>query len=293
MPGNRPSTPTLLAQGLMETLLQPLAGAVAPLNLPTDHLLHTHLSAFLSHDYEESEIDFLAVLLALSTQNNNLKQQISALAAQVQVLVTQTSSVFAETNFMMSQVHASVSSLGQTVDVAQTPNPVHHPPRNPQPAQPPARRQTTALPANPPASQGQAQSRPSFANVAARAGAAPVVDATPPKPQPLPTAQRRFFASRKVPKAFSDAPLLAGRLPVLVAKCLTPLTCQAPLAFTATVNKVSTVSLTANEFTSADVYAPYFDKLTAFLNNELPLSSDGPFEPSNLHPVEWTSQSMP
>src|SRR5205807_3414396 len=75
MPGNRPSTPTLLAQGLMETLLQPPAGAVAPLNLPTDHLLHTHLSAFLGHNYEESEIDFLAVLLALSTQNNNLNNK--------------------------------------------------------------------------------------------------------------------------------------------------------------------------------------------------------------------------
>ena len=83
MPGNRPSTPTLLAQGLMETLLQPLAGAVAPLNLPTDHLLHTHLSAFLSHNNEELEKDFLAVLLTLSTENNNLKQQDSTLVAQV------------------------------------------------------------------------------------------------------------------------------------------------------------------------------------------------------------------
>src|SRR5205085_6696305 len=97
MSGNRSSTPTLLAQGLMETLLQPLAGAVALLNLPSDHLLHTHLLAFLSHNYKESEIDFLAVLLALSTQNNNLKQQVSALAVQVQVLVTQASSIFAET----------------------------------------------------------------------------------------------------------------------------------------------------------------------------------------------------
>ena len=226
----------------------------------------------------------MAVLLALSTQNNNLKQQVSALAAQVQVLVTQTSSGFAETNFTMSQVRASVSSLEQKVGMAQTPNPIPHPPRNPQPAQPPARRQTTAPPANNPASQGQAQPRPSFANVAARAGATPVVDATPPKPQPLPTAQRRFFATRKVPKAFSDAPLLAGRLPVLVAKCLTALSCQAPLAFTATVNKVGTVSLTANEFTSAEVYVPYFDKLTAFLNDELALSSDGPLETFQLAP---------
>ena len=149
MPGNRSSPPTLLAQGLMETLLQPLAGVVTQLNLPTDYLLHTHLSAFLSHDYEGSEIDFLAVLLALSTQNNNLKQQVSALAIQVQVLVTQTSSVFAETNFMMSQVRASVSSLEQKVGMAQTPNPVPHPPRNPQPAQLPARRQTTDPPPTP------------------------------------------------------------------------------------------------------------------------------------------------
>src|SRR5437588_11078022 len=207
MPGNRPSTPTLLEQGLMETLLQPLAGAVAPLNLPTDHLLHIHLSAFLSHDYEASEIDFLAVLLALSTQNNNLKQQVSALAAQVQVLVTQTSSVFAETNFMMSQVRASVSSLEQKVGMAQTPNPVPHPPRNPQPAPPPARRQTTAPPANNPASQGQAQPRPSFANVAARAGSTPLVDATPPKPQPLPTAQPLSFSPCKVPKGLRHPPL--------------------------------------------------------------------------------------
>src|SRR5947209_19755325 len=165
MPGNQPSTPTLLAQGLMETLLQPLAGAVAPLSLPTDHPLHTHFSAFLSHDYEQSEIDFLAVLLALSTQNNNLKQQVSAIAAQVQVLVTQTSSFFAETNFMMSQVRASVSSSKQKVGMAQTPNPVPHPPRNPQPAQPPARRQTTAPPPNPPPSQGPAQPRPPFPNL--------------------------------------------------------------------------------------------------------------------------------
>src|SRR5205085_7695205 len=112
---NCSSTPTLLVQGLMEPLLQPLARAVALLNLPMDHLLYTHISAFLSHDYEASEIDFLAVLLALSTQNNNLKQQVSALAAQVQVLVTQTSSIFAETNFMMSQVRTSVSSLEQKV----------------------------------------------------------------------------------------------------------------------------------------------------------------------------------
>src|SRR5205085_8238472 len=111
-----------------------------------------------------------------------------------------------------------------------------------------------------------------------------VVDATPPKPEPLPTAQRRFFATRKVPKAFNDVPLLAGHLPVLVAKCLTALSCQAPLAFTATVNKVGTVSLMANEFTSADVYAPYSDKLTAFLNNELALSSDGLLETFQLAP---------
>src|SRR5205085_8654764 len=89
---------------------------------------------------------------------------------------------------------------------------------------------------------------------------------------------------RKVPKAFNDAPRLVGRLPVLVAKCLTSLSSQAPLAFTATVNKVSTVSLTANEFTSADVYAPYFDKLTAFLNDELALSSNGPLETFQLAP---------
>src|SRR5437588_12181637 len=113
--------------------------------------------------------------------------------------------------------------------MAQTLNPIPHPPRNPEPAQPPARHQTTAPSANTPASEGQAQPCPSFANVAARAGAAPVVDATPHKPQPLPTAQRRFFTTREVPKAFNNALLLAGCLPVLVAKCLAALSCPPPL----------------------------------------------------------------
>src|SRR5205085_807855 len=111
-----------------------------------------------------------------------------------------------------------------------------------------------------------------------RASAGPVVDAIPSKPQPLPTAQCQFFATRKVSKAFNDAPLLAGPLPVLVTKCLISLSCQAPIEFTTTINKVGTISLTANEFMSADVYAPYFYKLTAFLNDELALSSDSPLE---------------
>ena len=58
---------------------------------------------------------------------------------------------------------------------------------------------------------------------------------------------------------------------MLVTWCLTSLQCGAPLSFTATANKAGTISLTANEFSSAELYFPFFVKLTEFLNEELNL----------------------
>ena len=58
---------------------------------------------------------------------------------------------------------------------------------------------------------------------------------------------------------------------MLVARWLTSLQCGAPLSFTATANKADTISLTANECSSAEQYFPFLEKLTEFLNAELKL----------------------
>ena len=156
---------------------------------------------------------------------------------------------------------------------ALTPNPPNPAqPQNPKFVQPPVRRQANNNPSSGPSNQGQP--RPSFAAAAARNSTAPISNATPKKPQPLPTAQRRFFATRKSPAAFPDSALLVGGLPMLVARCLTSLQCGAPLSFTATANKAGTISRTANEFSSAKLYSSFFDKLTDFLNKELKLDKN-------------------
>ena len=70
---------------------------------------------------------------------------------------------------------------------------------------------------------------------------------------------------------------------MLVARCLTSLQCGAPLSFTATANKAGTISLTANKFSSAELYVSFFEKLTEFLNVKLKLH-ENPLETFQLAP---------
>ena len=51
----------------------------------------------------------------------------------------------------------------------------------------------------------------------------------------------------------------------------------------ATANKAGTISLTANELSSAELYFPFFEKLTDFLNEELKLQ-ENPLETFQLAP---------
>ena len=216
----------------------------------------------------------------LTLQVQNLAAAVKAGRAETQALASSIANTFVETNSTISHVRSSVSSLEQWVGTALTPNlPNPAQPQNAKSAQPPVRRQTNNNPASGPSNQGQP--RPSFAAVAARNSTAPVSDATPKKPQPLPTAQRHFFATPKSPAAFPDSALLIGPLPILVEQCLTSLQCGAPLSFTATANKAGTISLMANEFSSAKLYSPFIDKLTDFMNKELKLD-ENPLEAFQL-----------
>ena len=290
------STPRLVNPLAVEVLTTAVNSVYADLHLPGDNPLSQHLSRFAFHDFDERDVDHMSINLALATQNRTLLQNLQNLTLQVQnlaaaveagrgetqALASSLANAFVETNSTISHVRSSVSSLEQRVGMAQTPNlPNPAQPQNAKSAQPPVRRQANNNPASGPSNQGQP--RPSFAAVAARNSTAPVSDATPKKPQPLPTAQRRFFATRKTPAAFPDSALLVGRRPMLVARCLTSLQCGAPLSFTATANKAGTISLTANEFSSAELYSPFFDKLTDFLNKELKLA-ENPLETFQLAP---------
>ena len=323
MPEDGQSTPPLVPLPVAEYVLPALANMVTSvLELPSLHPLSQFLGTANTHDFATTDIDTIALLLAISRQNEHLHglldtlhqkvhavglqndtltQQLAALSTQVQGVVPATTeahltaitsriqlhgdnfkSFVAENNAALSHVRSSVSALEQKVGMAQTPNfTTPSQPQNAKPAQPPARRQATNNPASGPSNQGQP--RPSFAAVEAKNSTAPVGDDTPKKPQPLPTSQRRFFATRKTPTAFPNSALLAGRLPMLIAKCLTSLQCGAPLSFTATANKASTISLTANKFSSAELYSPFFDKLTDFLNKELKLD-ENPLETFQLAP---------
>ena len=323
MPDDGQSTPPLVPLPVADYVLPALANTVTSvLELPSLHPLSQFLGTANTHDFATSEVDTIALLLAISRQNEHLHglldtlrqkvhtiglqndtltQQLAAPSTQVQGVAPATTeahlaaitsriqlqgdnfkSFAAENNAALSHIRSSVSALEQRVGMAQTPNPVNPAqPQNAKSAQPPARRQATNNPASGPSNQGPP--RPSFAAVAARNSTAPVGDATPKKPQPLSTAQRRFFATRKIPLAFPDSALLVGRLPLLVARCLTSLQCGAPLSFTATANKAGTISLTANEFSSAELYFPFFEKLTEFLNEELKLNKK-PLETFQLAP---------
>ena len=323
MPDDGRSTPPLVPLPVAEYVLPALANTVTSvLELPSLHPLSQFLGTANTHDFTTTEIDTNALLLAISRQNEHLHrlldtlhqkvhaiglqndtltQQLAALSTQVQGVTPATTeahltaiasriqlhgdnfrSFAAENNAALSHVRSSVSALELRVGMAQTPNPSNPAqPQNAKPAQPPARRQAINNPASGPSNQGQL--RPSIAAVAARNSTGPVGDATPKKPQPLPTAQHRFFATCKIPTAFPNSALLVGRLPLLVAQYLTSLQYVAPLSFTATANKVSTISLTANEFSSAKLYFLFFEKLTKFLNEELRLQ-ENPLETFQLAP---------
>ena len=323
MPDNGQSTPPLVPLPIADYVLPALTNTLTSvLGLPTLHPLTQFLGTANTHDFATTEIDTIALLLAMSRQNEvlhglldtlhnkinaigrqseSLTQQVAALSTQVQGIAPAATeanltaitsriqlhgenfkSFAAENNAALSHVRSSVSALEQRVGMAQTPNPANPAQSlNAKPAQPPARRQATNNPASGPSSQGQP--RPSFAAVVARNSTAPVGDATPRKPQPLPTAQRRFFATRKIPTPFPDSALLVGRLPMLVGRCLTSLRYGAPLSFTATSNKAGTISLTSKEFSSAELYLPFFEKMTEFLNEELKLHED-PLETFQLAP---------
>ena len=230
MPDDRQSTPPLVPLPVAEYVLPALANTVTSvLELLSLHPLSQFLGTANTHDFATTEIDTIALLLAISRQNEHLHglldtlhqkvhaiglqndtltQKLAARSTQVQGVAPATteahltaitshiqlhgdnfSSFATENNAALSHVRSSVSALEQRVGMAQTPNPANPAqPQNAKPAQPPARRQATNNPASGPSNQGQP--RPSFAAVAARNSTAPVGNATPKKPQPLPTAQR-------------------------------------------------------------------------------------------------------
>ena len=156
MPNDRQSTPPLVPLPMAEYVLPALANMVTSvLELPSLHPLSQFLGTANTHDFATTEIDTIALLLAISCQNEHLHglldtlhqnvhaiglqndaltQQLSALATKVQGVAPATTeahltaitsriqlhsdnfkSFAAENNVALSHVSFSVSALEQRV----------------------------------------------------------------------------------------------------------------------------------------------------------------------------------
>jgi len=101
------------------------------------------------------------------------------------------------------------------------------------------------------------------AKVASATALAPATQA----PRALPTAERRFFASRSSPSEHLQAPLIAATFPDIAARVLRDANCILPLTVTTKVNDRGSVTLLVTDpSTPAAVFAPYFDALSSQLN---------------------------
>jgi len=99
----------------------------------------------------------------------------------------------------------------------------------------------------------------------------------PKGPQPLPAAQRHFFAPRTSPTLPHDSFIMTATLPDIMAAVLKEANCSLPLSLTASVNRNVAVTLTANPYTPSSAYSPFFDAMTKKLNQSFPVG-DNPFQ---------------
>ncbi|KAG0122263.1 hypothetical protein HOY82DRAFT_544412, partial [Tuber indicum] len=116
--------------------------------------------------------------------------------------------------------------------------------------------------------------------------AASARDTAPKKPAPLPLADRRFFAPRSEPLPHQEAARIAATAPDVVASVFREANCPHPLTFTATVNARGALTLLARDLhTPATAYAPYYEALTAKINQAYPIG-DNPYLAFRLAPNE-------
>ena len=163
MPDDGQSTPALVPLPVADYFLPTLTNTVTSvLELPSLHPLYQFLGTANTHDFATTEIDTIALLLAISRQNEHLHrllvtldqkihaigvrsesitQQLTALSTQVQGVAPAATqahltaitsriqlhgdnfkSFAAKNNASLSHVRSSVSDLEQRVGMAQTPN---------------------------------------------------------------------------------------------------------------------------------------------------------------------------
>lgn len=101
--------------------------------------------------------------------------------------------------------------------------------------------------------------------IASNSGPAPLA------PKSLPTAKRRFDATRSTPTQHHESSLIGATFPDLAPGVLSDANCTRPQAVTATINDKGSVTLLVSDPTTpAGTFAPYFDALTSQLNRSFP-----------------------
>ncbi|RPB10836.1 hypothetical protein P167DRAFT_575934, partial [Morchella conica CCBAS932] len=142
--------------------------------------------------------------------------------------------------------------------------------------------------------QHQGNSRPAAPSPATR-NATPRKPTTPQPATNLPTAQRRFFATRSNPAPFPNHQQLEARLPSDLGRVLANAGLTHPhTALQVQVNRNGTVTCTASPSTPAKDIAPYFPGLLAVLNLACS-ATDNPLNEFQLAPtnVDYAIHNVP
>jgi hypothetical protein len=106
-----------------------------------------------------------------------------------------------------------------------------------------------------------------------------------PKTVPsLPTAKRRFYATRAVAEELKYAPLHAATLPLILARALDGVKAEVDKAVTVTVNANGIVSVLATSSAPATFFTNYLQLLSNTLNEHLPIEKNN-YNVFNLAPT--------
>ena len=106
------------------------------------------------------------------------------------------------------------------------------------------------------------------------------------KRKPLPRVDHHFFAPRSTPSPHPRASDISATLPDLFSRLLGSNNCQLPLGFIVKVNSRGAVTVIVSDVeTPTAAYAPFFNALTARLNQSFPVGNS-PWLPFRLAPNE-------
>ncbi|KAH0603742.1 uncharacterized protein H6S33_007401 [Morchella sextelata] len=224
-----------------------------------------------NRDHRESIQTMTLLLLGVIHQNKQLTEAVSKLGDDITSL---RESIAAPKAAPIPSDPLIVQKLDTLIGRTSLPPPTPQAPHRPTPPAKPAQPRATPMYAQVVRSTPNPPNPPSKKTAKAAVASAP---GSAPKAKPLPSAHRRFFATRTTPSPIANAERLSATLPRLFGQALARSHQVAPVtSLTVTINNRGTVSVTAPPTVPSTVYTPFFEALTTILNVEV-ASPENPY----------------